>query len=127
MNTTNTFSPQFVQPARLATPGSQHQVNFTNISSQQLNPGSLVQFMNNQSAHMRPMPFTNGDIHTDRSGVARQVNERHNVSNLPQVDTLPEFFHAQDPITKDAKFVTPEQRVWRVPDYLLEARATELF
>lgn len=127
MENTNTFSPQYVQTASLQPQGSQHQISFTNLSSQQLNPGSLVHFFKEQSSAMQPMPFTNGDIRTDRSGVARQDSEMNNVSNLPKSDTLPEFFHAEDPFTKDAHYMTPEQRMWNVPEYLLNARATDMF
>ena len=126
MNTTNSFSPLFVQTASLTAPGSQHKVNFTNISNQQQNPGSLVSFFTQQSAAMQPMPFTNGDIQTDRSGVARQDSERNNVSNLPKKDTLSQFWHSQE-TNKDAHFRTPEARMWQVPEYLLESRATDMF
>jgi hypothetical protein len=83
--------------------------------------------MNAQGASMQPMPFTDGDIQTDRSAIARQDSERNNVSNLPRRETLPQFFRFEDPDTKDANYRTPSQRVWNVPDYLLEARATEMF
>lgn len=126
MDTTNTFSPQYVQTASLQAPGAQHQVNFTNLSSQQMQPGSLVNFFTEQSKAMQPMPFTDGDIKTDRSGVARIDSERNNVSNLPRRNTLSEFWHSQKS-DKDAHFRTPEARVWAVPDYLLEARADEMF
>ena len=121
------MNPNYVQTASLQPPGSQHRVNFTNLSSQQLNPGTLVHFMNTQSAAKQPMPFTDGDIQTDRSAIARQDSERNNVSNLPRRPTLTQFFHREDPNTKDANYRTPAQRVWDVPDYLLEARATEMF
>lgn len=120
-------NPFFVQSASLQPPGSQHRVSFTNLSSQQLNPGTLVQFMNAQGASMQPMPFTDGDIQTDRSGVARQDSELNNVSNLPRAPELSEFYRYNDPDSKDAHFRTPSQRVWNVPVHLLEARATEMF
>ena len=121
------MNPAYVQTASLQPPGSQHRVSFTNLSSQQLNPGTLVQFMNAQSASMQPMPFTDGDIQTDRSGVARQDSELNNIDHMSRRETLGQFYHQNDPNTKDAHYRTPSQRVWNVPEYLLEARATEMF
>lgn len=123
---TNTFSPQYVQTASLQSPGSKHKVSFVNISSQQLNPGSLVQFFNKQSESMQPMPFTGGDIKTDRSGITRQVSEYNNVSNLPTIDTLPQYFISQGP-SKDAQYRTPSQLAFNVPEYMLQMRATDIF
>jgi hypothetical protein len=120
-------NPSYIQVASLQPPGSQHRVSFTNLSSQQLNPGTLVQFMNAQSASMQPMPFTDGDIRTDRSGVARQDSELNNISHMSRRATLDQFYHMNDPNTKDAHFRTPAQRTWDVPEYLLEARATDMF
>ncbi len=119
--------PQYVQTASLQPVGSQHRVNFVNLSSQQLNPGNLVQFHVDQARSMQPMPFTVGDIQMDRSGVARLDSEANNVSNLPRANTLPSFFAHANPDSKDAKYRTPEARTWQVPDHLLEARATDMF
>lgn len=121
------MNPNYVQTASLQSKSAPHRVSFTNLSSQQLNPGTLVRFFHQQSSARQPMPFTVGDIPTDTSAVARQDSERNNVSNMPRQDTLSRFFHGEDPSTKDAHFATPEQRVWNVPSHLLEARATDMF
>jgi hypothetical protein len=120
-------TPYYVQSASLQGPGSQHKVNFTNMSSQQLNPGTLVNFFVKADSERQPMPYTDGDIPTDRTGVAKLVSEWNNVSNLPRGNELPSFFHKETPYTKDTYYRTPEQRTWGVPDHLLEARATELY
>lgn len=121
------MNPQYVQTASLQPPGAQHQVSFTNLSSQQLTPGNLVGFFNAQDRSRQPMPFTDADIQTDRSGVAQKLSEANNIDQMSQAATLPEFFAMNNPGTTDAHFMTPEQRVWHVPRHLLEARATEMF
>lgn len=123
----SSFSPQYIQTASLQPPGAQHRISFTNLSSQQLNPGSLVQFLNSQSASMQPMPYTDSDIETDQSPVARQLNEMNNVSSLPRRSTLSDYFHTNDPDTKDVNYGTPSLHVWDVPPHLWQARATDMF
>lgn len=76
---------------------------------------------------MQPMPFCDDDIRTDQSGVAHQDSERNNLSNMSMEETLPAYFHLQDPDTKDVYYRTPEMEVWKVPVYLQEARATDMF
>lgn len=120
------MNPQYVQTASLQPPGSQHQVSFTNLSSQQLTPGNLIGFFNAQSKSMQPMPFSDADIQTDRSGVAQQLSERNNIDQMSRRPTLDQFFAANN-IEMDAHFETPEQRVWNVPEHLWEARATDMF
>ena len=121
------MDPAYVQAASLQGPQAQHQVNFTNLSSQQLNPGTLVHFHQVQDRSRQPMPFTDGDIQTDRSAIARQDSEQNNVSNLPRRNTLSQYFHMNDPNTKDAVYKTQEQRSWNVSDYMLQQRATDMF
>ena len=118
-------TPYYIQTASLHGPDATHKVNFTNLSSQQLNPGHLVDFFV-KSDNMRPMPYTDGDIPTDRSEVAHQLSEWNNVSNLSRKNELPEYFRSEN-TPRDAHYRTPEQRMWRVPEHLLDARATELF
>ena len=125
-STTNTFSPQYIQTASMQPPGSQHNISFTNLSSQQQTPGSLVAFFQAQDQAMQPMPFTHSDLDVDHGPVARMYNEKFNVSTKPKTDTLTEFFHYQD-MEKNAHYRTNEQRRFNVPDYLLEARADEMF
>lgn len=121
------MNPYYLQTASLQPSGAQHKVNFTNLSSQQLNPGHLVDFFVKADSAFQPMPYSQGDIPMDRVGVAHQLSEWNNVSNLPRQNVLPGFFQYETPYTKDAYFRTPAQRMWGVPDHLLEARATELF
>jgi hypothetical protein len=121
------MNPEYVQTASLNPPGSQHKVSFTNLSSQQLNPGKLVDFFVTNDSNMQPMPFSQGDIRTDRSGVAHQLSEWNNINNMPRENTLPTFFHSETPYTKDTYYRTPEQKMWGVKDHLLQARATELW
>lgn len=121
------MNPQYVQTASLQPPGSQHQVSFTNLSSQQLTPGNLAGFFNQQSKSMQPMPFSVADIQTDRSGVAQQLSERNNIDYMSREATLPSFFAENNPKTMDAHYATPSMRVWHVPEHLYEARATDMF
>lgn len=121
------MNPQYVQTASLQPPGSQHQVSFTNLSSQQLTPGNLVGFFNAQSRSMQPMPFTDADIQTDRSGVAQQLSMRNNIDQMSREASLPSFFAHNNPKTTDAHYETPSMRVWNVPRHLYEARATDMF
>jgi hypothetical protein len=121
------MNPYYIQTRSLQAPGAQHKVNFTNLSSQQLNPGNLVSFFVSADSERKPMPYSTDDIPMDRTGVARQLSEWNNICNMPRENVLPQFFHAETPLTKDTFFRTPEQRAWGVPDHLLQARDTELF
>lgn len=121
------MNPQYVQTASLQPPGSQHEISFTNLSSQQLNPGNLVAFFDKQQKAMQPMPFTDADIRTDRSGVAQELSMKNNIDQMSRRPTLGEFFQENNPQTTDASYETPEMRVWNVPAYLREARATDMF
>ena len=54
---------QYIQEASYRTPTDRanRHVSFTNLSSQQLNPGTLVQFFSHQTKLM-PMPFNDSDL-----------------------------------------------------------------
>jgi len=118
----------YIQRASLATePGAKHKVTFTNLSSQEANPGNLLSFFQSQTSATQPMPFAHPDIVVPEQEIqARLSEENTNVSKVSRRDRLDEFYE-QNVYTTKTDMRTPNQQAWNVPLDLTEARATEMF
>lgn len=124
------MDPFYVQAASLAPVGSKHDILFTNLSSQQMYPGELASFFTAQDAARQPMPFTDGEIPTDRSELGIFLEESTNcVSCLKTPSPNPWSLNAlfAEGSNEVHYYRTPYQRMYNVPANLLEARADELF
>ena len=117
--------PQYIQQVSEKTVpgyGYKHKM-FTNMSSQQMNPGALPTFFRGNNP-FKPMPFAQKDLNVPNQPIVQQINEKNNVSNLPKKETLTESFE-QEVGTKNRRFRTASMRAWDVPLSMTETRATD--
>lgn len=120
-------NPLYIQQASLQTlPNGMQRVSFTNLSSQQMYPGTLKEFHERQMGARKPMPFTDADIPVPRQALMSQLSERNtNIDQMRHEETMPQYLVEQMRSNK-AQYRTPAQRAWGVPYHLTEARETEL-
>jgi len=121
----------YVQRASLSSgpEAARHRVSFTNLSSQQQNPGTLGEFHESQVHYVQPMPYTHNDIPRPEERIMDYLSEARNmVSGVYSDDYtgLEEYYNRNVGSTK-AEFRTINQQTWNVPMSQVEARATEMF
>jgi hypothetical protein len=121
------MNPYFVQARSFAGDAHGRPVLFTNLSSQQMTPGTLADFFARQDASR--MPFESNEIErADQQcqGYLHLLSEDANVGNLPRVDRSHEFFSYHNPRTRRVSFRTSGQRAWNVPVQLLELSSEDV-
>ena len=124
------MNSQYVQYASL-NPVKGHQggnILFTNLSSQQQNPGKLNEWYMEQNRAMQPMPFTQEEtVQEDpqRFGGWFDANAT-NLSLTNKLETMGQYF---DTNVRSRKIdsATPSQRAWAVPASQFELRETDMF
>ena len=119
----------YIQKASLSSGAEarRHKYSFTNLSSQQQNPGQLAAFHQSQNSAVQPMPYTHLDIQVPEGVLRANLSEsRNNVNEHAKDQRADMYFREQTRSTK-ADFRTPSQQMWSVPLSQVEARATELF
>jgi hypothetical protein len=118
----------YVQRASLSgATNNKHKYTFTNLSSQEMNPGTLAQFYSSQNAAVQPMPYTHDDINVPEQHLRADLSEsRNNVSETSRKQSADIFFRENTRTTK-TDFRTPSQQAWNVPLSQTEVRATEMF
>lgn len=119
------MDPSFVQTVsqRNVPPFNLKQLTFTNVSSQQANPGMLTHLFQ-ESSKLGYMPATGETIDGDGKPMAKMINERTNVSFLPRVSQEVQY-HGAAATSKRVGFRTGSMRAWGVPLENVEMRATE--
>ena len=123
------MNSQYIQQASLnPVKGKGSNVLFTNLSSQQQNPGKLNEWYDEQNHAMQPMPFTQEENTQENPGLFGQWFDvsATNLSLTNKIEIIGQFFDANVRSTK-ADFITPSQRAWAVPVSQLELRETDMF
>jgi hypothetical protein len=122
-----TMNSQFIQRASLQPPGSERQVLFTNLSSQQLQPGELESFWARQSSAMQPMPFHLEDgMDFTYDSLKSALSEDKNPTERPREYKLPSYYGTHMGSKKVEGYRTGSQRAWNVPAAHLDARETDM-
>jgi hypothetical protein len=120
------MDPSFVQNVSRQTVepyGFEHHT-FTNMSSQQMNPGELPSYFD-ASETTGYMPFAQANLPVSHAPIESIVNEKNNVSNLSRVPGNEELFYKKNLVNKNVPVRTPTARAWNVPLSLVELRATD--
>lgn len=110
---------------KLRDPTKPYNVTFTNLSSQQMFPGALPSFFQNQTK-MERMPFGNGDIPgSEGTQELRDLVGLPPISQQPRGQSLESFFSTQTRSANVQGWRTSSQRVWGVPPEHADLRATD--
>ena len=120
------MDPSFVQNVSRQTVepyGFEHRT-FTNMSSQQMNPGELPSYFDS-SETIGYMPFAQANLPVSHTPIESIVNVKNNVSNLSRVPGNEKLFYQKNLVNKNVPFRTPTSRAWNVPLSLMELRATD--
>ena len=123
------MNSQYVQTASINSDKSKGgNILFTNLSSQQQNPGTLNQWFTEQNHAMRPMPFTNEEIPQQEPRLFGEWFDanRTEMTLANKVESIDRYFDANVRSTKQ-DFNTPSQRAWGVPMSQVELRETDMF
>jgi hypothetical protein len=108
------MDPYYVQRiSQTRTPQGFTETNFTNLSSQMLNPGTLPQFFGNENT-AEPMPLTLAQALGQPGGDRISGIVGSNISNMPRAETMPRSFET-DTRSKFANFRTANMIAWNVP------------
>lgn len=119
------MDPSFVQTVsqRNVPPFNLKQLTFTNVSSQQANPGMLTHIFQD-AGKLGYMPNTGNSLDGDGRPIVKMINEKTNVSFLPRVSQEVQY-HGVNTTSKRVGFRTGSMRAWGVPLENVEMRATE--
>lgn len=99
-------------------------VTFTNLSSQQMFPGSLVQYFQDQGS-MIPMPFNFEQLPNKNAGdIAQQYSLNNTSYSSSTSNNLKDTFQQQNRIN-NAIYLTPQMKAIGVPGDNTELRATD--